>query len=212
MSEFKIEIQGLRKEFKNNPVIQGIDVTFEAGHVYGIVGRNGSGKSVFLNMILGFMKPTEGEVRFFNEGKAEQPRIAAVLDGSNLYPDLSAKENLVYLSKFQNVIGATEIEAVLRKVGLNPENAAPIKKYSTGMKKRLLIAQAIMEPVDILVMDEPANGLDESGIQLLYTIVEEIHKKGTIILITSHNQEDITTMCDSVYRMKEGRLWQENVE
>ena len=69
-----------------------------------------------------------------------------------------------------------------------------------------------MEPVDILVMDEPANGLDESGIQLLYTIVEEIHKKGTIILITSHNQEDITTMCDSVYRMKEGRLWQENVE
>ena len=212
MSKIKIKIQNLKKEFKNLEVIKGIDLTFEGGHVYGIVGRNGSGKSVFLKMLLGFMRPTEGSVNFLSAEKEWEPAIAAVLDGSNLYPDLTAKENLTYLAKFKNLIGEKEIEAVLEKVGLNPVNPTSIKKYSTGMKKRLLIAQAIMEPADILIMDEPTNGLDESGIELLYQIVEEIQKKGTIILITSHNKEDIHSMCDCVYRMKEGRLWQEKVE
>ena len=212
MSNHKINIQNLKKEFKNIEVIKGIDLTFEEGHLYGIVARNGSGKSVFLKMLLGFMRPTEGSVNFLSEEKEWKPAIAAVLDGSNLYPDLTAKENLIYLSKFKNLIGEKEIEEVLEKVGLNSENHAPIKKYSTGMKKRLLIAQAIMEPVDILIMDEPTNGLDESGTELLYKIVAEMQKKGIIILITSHSKEDIHSMCDCVYRMKEGVLWQENVE
>lgn len=208
----KIKVQNITKKFKNLSILNDIDVTFESGHVYGIIGRNGSGKSVFLNILLGFMRPTTGSIDFFMDENLFKPQIAAVLDGRNLYSSLSAKENLVYLSKFRNLVGREEIDAVLRKVGLDPENVVPIKKYSTGMKKRLLIAQAIMEPSDIVVMDEPTNGLDENGIELLYEMVAEMQMKGMIVLITSHSHEDIISMCDIVYRMKEGKLWLEKVE
>ena len=212
MWKVKIEIQKITKRFKNVNVLNAIDVTFEAGHVYGIIGRNGSGKSVFLKILLGFVRPTTGNIKFFLNGNLFEPQIAAVLDGSSLYLGLSAKENLVYLSKFRGLIGKSEIEVVLRKVNLDPQNDVPIKKYSTGMKKRLLIAQAIMEPADVVVMDEPTNGLDEKGIELLYEIVAEMQRKGMIVLITSHSHEDIVSMCDVVYRMKEGKLWLEEME
>jgi len=210
--EVKIEVRNIEKSFKNNQVIQGIDMTFASGHVYGIVGRNGSGKSVFLNILLGFMRQTSGEICFERDGENYAPQIAAVLDGSDLYPDMSAKENLVYLSNFRKLIGEKEIDEVLKKVELSPENPAPIKTYSTGMRKRLLIAQAIMEPADIVIMDEPTNGLDDSGVELLYKLVAEMKDKGMLVLITSHSKEDIHVMCDTVYRMKEGKLWQENME
>lgn len=208
----KIEVKNIEKNFKNNQVLQGVDVAFESGHVYGIVGRNGSGKSVFLNILLGFMRQTSGEIQFEKDGKEYAPQIAAVLDGSDLYSDLSAKENLVYLSRFRKLIGEKEIDEVLKKVELAPENPAPIKTYSTGMRKRLLIAQAIMEPSDIVIMDEPTNGLDDTGVELLYKLVAEMKENGMLVLITSHSKEDINVMCDMVYRMKEGKLWQENMD
>ncbi len=155
------------------------------------------------------MRPSEGTIKVVSDEGEIKPKIAAVLDGCNLYPDLSAKENLTYLAKFRNEIGEKEIDEVLTYVGLDPTNKTLIKKYSTGMKKRLLIAQAIMEPLDILILDEPTNGLDEKGVEVLYRVVGDLKQKGKIILITSHNREDIHVMCDTVYKMREGKLWQE---
>ncbi len=210
--EVKIKVKDVAKSFREMNVLNGIDVTFESGHVYGIVGRNGSGKSVFLNILLGFIRQSSGEIKFQKNNTEYKPQMAAVLDGSNLYSELSAKENLRYLSKFRNLIEERDMDTVLVKVGLHPNNTVPIKKYSTGMRKRLLIAQAIMEPADIVIMDEPTNGLDDKGVELLYEIIVEMKKKGVIIIIASHNKEDITTICDCVYRMKDGKLWQENMD
>lgn len=210
--EVKIEVKKITKSFKDMCVLNGIDVTFESGHVYGIVGRNGSGKSVFLNILLGFIRQSSGEIKFRKNNVEYKPQMVAILDGSNLYSDLSAKENLIYLSKFRNLVEERDIERVLAKVGLNPNNKASIKKYSTGMRKRLLIAQAIMEPSDIVIMDEPTNGLDDNGVEVLYEIIAEMKRSGIIIIIASHNKEDITSICDCVYRMKGGKLWQENMD
>lgn len=211
MPNLQIEIRHLYKKYKNVEIIKNIDIRFQAGTVYGIVGRNGSGKSVFFKMILGFIKPTNGLIKFMCDKEEFQPRIAAVIDGSDLHPELSAMENLIYLSKFKKLIGLDEIKAALKRVGLDPSNSLPIKKYSIGMKKRLVIAQAIMEPIDILVMDEPTNGLDDSGVQMLYNVVTDIKRQGGIVLVSSHSREDITSMCDYVYRMKEGILWRESL-
>lgn len=155
------------------------------------------------------MRSSEGTIQTLSENAQIVPQIAAVLDGCNLYPDLSAKENLTYLAKFKKIVSGKEIDEILDYVGLDPADVTPIKKYSTGMNKRLLIAQAIMEPMDILILDEPTNGLDEKGIEVLYRVIKELRQKGKIILITSHKREDIQVLCDVVYRMREGKLWQE---
>lgn len=200
----KITVDRLVKTYQGNRVINEISMEFDAGKVYGIVGRNGAGKSVFLKLLIGVLKPTEGTVSL--NGAGDKPLIGAVIDGCDLYMDLTAVQNLTYLANLRRAIGKEKIYETLRQVGLDPEDKRRIKKYSLGMRKRLLIAQAIMEDPDILVLDEPTNSLDAGGVDMLYKVVEDAQKRGATVFVASHYKEDIETLCDVTYEMKEGRL------
>lgn len=222
-----IKIDNLVKNFKNNEVIKGASYEFVSGNVYGIVGGNGAGKSVLLKMILGMMKPDSGKVSFGgiteNKAAAENENIvenkaaankvasvkldmACVIDGCDLIMNMSGLENLIYLAGFRKLVDEKCIRECMKKVGLNPDNKDKIKNYSLGMRKRLLIAQAIMENPDVLILDEPTNSLDSSGVQMLHDIVHENKEAGRIIIIASHYEQDIDGLCDIVLGLKDGVL------
>lgn len=215
MMVLTIKIDNLVKNFKNNEVIKGASYEFASGNVYGIVGGNGAGKSVLLKMILGMMKPDSGEVSFegIPENKAAankvasvKPDMACVIDGCDLIMNMSGLENLIYLAGFRKLVDEKCIRECMKKVGLNPDNKDKIKNYSLGMRKRLLIAQAIMENPDVLILDEPTNSLDSSGVQMLHDIVHENKEAGRIIIIASHYEQDIDGLCDIVLGLKDGVL------
>lgn len=215
MMVLTIKIDNLVKNFKNNEVIKGASYEFASGNVYGIVGGNGAGKSVLLKMILGMMKPDSGKVSFegIPENKAAankvayvKPDMACVIDGCDLIMNMSGLENLIYLAGFRKLVDEKCIRECMKKVGLNPDNKDKIKNYSLGMRKRLLIAQAIMENPDVLILDEPTNSLDSSGVQMLHDIVLENKEAGKIIIIASHYEQDIDGLCDIVLSMKDGVL------
>lgn len=210
-----IKIDNLVKNFKNNEVIKGASYEFASGNVYGIVGGNGAGKSVLLKMILGMMKPDSGKVSFggIPENKAAankvvsvKPDMACVIDGCDLIMNMSGLENLIYLAGFRKLVDEKCIRECMKKVGLNPDNKDKIKNYSLGMRKRLLIAQAIMENPDVLILDEPTNSLDSSGVRMLHDIVHENKEAGRIIIIASHYEQDIDGLCDIVLSLKDGVL------
>ena len=215
MMGLTIKIDNLVKNFKNNEVIKGASYEFASGNVYGIVGGNGAGKSVLLKMILGMMKPDSGKVSFegIPENKAAankvasvKPDMACVIDGCDLIMNMSGLENLIYLAGFRKLVDEKCIRECMKKVGLNPDNKDKIKNYSLGMRKRLLIAQAIMENPDVLILDEPTNLLDSSGVQMLHDIVHENKEAGRIIIIASHYEHDIDGLCDIVLGLKDGVL------
>ena len=215
MMGLTIKIDNLVKNFKNNEVIKGASYEFASGNVYGLVGGNGAGKSVLLKMILGMMKPDSGEVSFegIPENKAAankvasvKPDMACVIDGCDLIMNMSGLENLIYLAGFRKLVDEKCIRECMKKVGLNPDNKDKIKNYSLGMRKRLLIAQAIMENPDVLILDEPTNSLDSSGVQMLHDIVHENKEAGRIIIIASHYEQDIDGLCDIVLGLKDGVL------
>lgn len=215
MMGLTIKIDNLVKNFKNNEVIKGASYEFASGNVYGIVGGNGAGKSVLLKMILGMMKPDSGKVSFegIPENKAAANKVASVkldmacvIDGCDLIMNMSGLENLIYLAGFRKLVDEKCIRECMKKVGLNPDNKDKIKNYSLGMRKRLLIAQAIMENPDVLILDEPTNSLDSSGVQMLHDIVLENKEAGRIIIIASHYEQDIDGLCDIVLSLKDGVL------
>lgn len=215
MMGLTIKIDNLVKNFKNNEVIKGASYEFASGNVYGIVGGNGAGKSVLLKMILGMMKPDSGKVSFggipenksaANKVASVKPDMACVIDGCDLIMNMSGLENLIYLAGFRKLVDEKCIRECMKKVGLNPDNKDKIKNYSLGMRKRLLIAQAIMENPDVLILDEPTNSLDSSGVQMLHDIVHENKEAGRIIIIASHYEQDIDGLCDIVLSLKDGVL------
>lgn len=206
MMGLTIKIDNLVKNFKNNEVIKGASYEFVSGNVYGIVGGNGAGKSVLLKMILGMMKPDSGKVSFANKVVSVKPDMACVIDGCDLIMNMSGLENLIYLAGFRKLVDEKCIRECMKKVGLNPDNKDKIKNYSLGMRKRLLIAQAIMENPDVLILDEPTNSLDSSGVRMLHDIVHENKEAGRIIIIASHYEQDIDGLCDIVLSLKDGVL------
>lgn len=163
-----IKVENLEKCFKDKKVINKFSYEFENNHVYGIIGRNGSGKSVLIKLLLKAISPSSGNV-IYGEINGTEPVISCIIDGCDLYMNITGLNNLIYLASFRKRIDKEEIKEYMRMVGLDPDNKVKVKKYSLGMKKRLLIAQAIMENPDILILDEPTNSLD-NGAYLDYVI------------------------------------------
>ena len=167
----KIEFKNVNKSFKKVEILKNINLEFTSGNIYGIYGRNGSGKSVFLKMIAGFMIPTNGEILFDNKNlnlKQEFPKnLRALIENPSFFPNLTGFENLKLLSKIQNKIGDEEILNALDIVNLTEEKDKKYSKYSLGMKQKLGIAQAIMEDPEILILDEPFNGIEEKTVKKL---------------------------------------------
>ena len=176
----KIEIKNVSKKFKNNLVLDKVNLTFTTGHIYGLKGRNGSGKSVFLKILAGLYTPSEGEVLFdnkkFNPKKEYPPNMRALIENPTFFANMTGYENLKLLAKIQNKISDKEILEALELVNLISEKDKKYNKYSLGMKQKLGIAQVFMENPEILILDEVFNGLEENTVLKLKDYLKEIKK------------------------------------
>ena len=203
----QIVIHQLSKKYKNQTVLKDINVSFQSGYVYGIVGLNGSGKSELIKQIVGLESPTEGFVAFSNEDM----KLGIVIDGASLFLQLSAFENLKFLAGVNGKFNEEAVQNALKRVFISADDKRKLKKYSMGMRKRVVLAQAIMDEPDALILDEPTNALDEKGILIFYDIIKEYKKNGKLVILTSHYKQDIEQLCDVVYTMKEGILCEEEL-
>lgn len=205
-----IEVQNAVKRFRDQVVLKNVSISFEKGQIHGIVGRNGSGKTVLFKCICGLMHPEEGVILV--NGKrvgrdVDMPEdIGAIIEAPSFLPNYSGYKNLRFLANIRRKIGKEEILNVLKTVGLDPESRKHVGKYSLGMRQRLGIAQAIMEDPEILILDEPMNGLDNAGVQDIRALLLELKAQGKTILLASHNHEDIAALCDTVHEMDGGVL------
>lgn len=206
----KLTIEHLNKKIKKRDILKDINMELYSGKIYGIVGRNGSGKTMLFRAISGLMKIDSGTVEW--EGKLLHkdfevlPNLGIVLENAGLYPDKSGVQNLRYLANVHNKIKDEQIKETIRRVGLDPEDKRSFRKYSLGMKQRIVLAQALMEQPDILLLDEPTNALDEDGVKDIREIIKEERERGALIILASHNATDIELLADEVFYMKDGSL------
>lgn len=216
MSQSVVSIRKLSKRIKHHWVLREVDLEVEEGKIYGIIGRNGSGKSMLFKTIAGLILPSEGSVKVWGEEIGQKgifpQKLGALIESPGFLPQYSGFRNLNILASIKNEISHEEIEKAITAVGLDYKDKRPVKKYSLGMKQRLGIAQAIMEKPLLLILDEPMNGLDREGVSLIRNLLNSLREQGVTILLASHNQQDIEMLCDHVYEMDQGRLtpWREN--
>jgi len=205
-----ISVQDVYKKFGEETVLTGVSHDFEEGRIHGIVGNNGSGKTVLMKCICGFLLPDKGKilVNYRQVGKDMDfpENIGLIIETPGFLPNLSGLKNLQILASLKRKIGTGTIKETIRRVGLDPDMKKSVGKYSLGMRQRLGIAQAIMENPSILILDEPFNGLDKSGVKDMRELIKELREQGKTIILASHNQIDIDELCDTVCVMDAGVL------
>lgn len=205
-----ISVQNVSKDFGQERVLHNVSREFEAGKIHGIVGNNGSGKTVLMKCICGFLIPTEGKILVNGKQVGHDvdfpPDLGLIIETPGFLPQLSGVKNLEILASLNKKIGLECIAAAIRKVGLDPLLKKPVGKYSLGMRQRLGIAQAIMEDPSLLVLDEPLNGLDKHGVAEMRGLIKGLRDSGKTILLASHNQGDIDELCDTVCEMDAGKM------
>lgn len=210
MVEPIIQVNHVTKTYHKETVLNDVSVAFERGVITGIVGRNGSGKTVLLKCILGLTPVTTGEI--IVDGKRigrelDFPRsVGFIINMPGFLPEYTGYDNLKFLASVNGKAGKQEILRAMETVGLEPKNRKRVGKYSLGMRQRLAIAQAIMEEPEILILDEPMNSLDNAGVQEMRQLFGAMARQGKTILLTSHNHEDIEALCAAVYEMDHGVL------
>lgn len=205
-----IIVDNLVKRFGKATVLNGVSVEFEREKIHGIIGRNGSGKTVLMKCICGLTPITGGSVTVNGKriGKDCEiiPNAGVIIETPGFIPNMSGFGNLKNLASLSGKIGKTEIRDSISKVGLNPDDKKHVGNYSLGMRQRLGLAQAIMENPDILILDEPMNGLDKDGVKDMRQYLLDLKAQGKTILIASHSAEDIDVLCDTVCEMDKGIL------
>ena len=203
-----VSVQNVSRDFGQERVLHNVSRDFEAGKIHGIVGNNGSGKTVLMKCICGFLIPTEG--RIIVNGKhigidVDFPQdLGLIIETPGFLPNLSGLKNLEILASLNHKIGLSEVAGAIRRVGLDPLMKKPVSKYSLGMRQRLGMAQAIMENPMLLILDEPLNGLDKHGAKEMRSLIRGLRDEGKTILLASHNQGDIDELCDTVCEMDAG--------
>ena len=203
-----IQVKNLSKDFGQDRVLKCVNRDFESGKIHGIVGNNGSGKTVLMKCICGFLLPTEGTVivngRRVGKDVDFPPDLGVIIETPGFLPGVTGVKNLEILASLNKKIGLSEIADAIRRVGLDPHMKKPVGKYSLGMRQRLGIAQAIMEDPSLLILDEPLNGLDKHGVAEMRKLIKGLSAEGKTILLASHNQGDIDELCDTVCEMDAG--------
>ena len=205
-----IEICNVTKRFDDQTVLKNVTMNLEAGKIHGIVGNNGSGKTVLMKCICGFLQPDEGFVRV--DGKIVgtdmdfPDDMGLIIETPGFLPQLSGKKNLKRLAQMKKKITDIQIEEAMRRVELDPNLKRPVGKYSLGMRQRLGIAQAIMEDPALLILDEPFNGLDKNMTAKIRDLLLSLKKEGKTILLASHQQADIDLLCDTVWEADAGTI------
>lgn len=210
MNKEIIIINNAVKKFHETTALNNISVSFDAGKIHGIIGRNGSGKTVLFKCICGMMPLTSGEI--FVGGKKigkdlDVPQnTGVIIESPGFLPNYNGYKNLLLLASISKKVRKDEIRKFIEKVGLDPYSKKHVSKYSLGMRQRLGIAQSIMEDPEILVLDEPLNGLDKHGVLEMRELFLELKTQGKTMLLASHNAEDIKILCDTVHEMDNGDM------
>ncbi|PFS15678.1 ATP-binding cassette domain-containing protein [Bacillus nitratireducens] len=203
-------LHNVNKIIKNRTVLENINLTLERGKIYGFKGDNGSGKTMLFRMISGLILPTSGDVYIDNmklhETISFPPSIGLLIEYPAFLPQYTGFKNLQILAEIKNIIKETEIKETLEKVGLDPNDKRKFSKYSLGMKQRLGLAQALMEDPDLILLDEPTNALDSKGIEDIRKILEIEREKGKLILIASHDKEELQYLADEIFTIEKGKI------
>lgn len=208
--ENKIVIKGLNKKIKGSPVLTDINLEFNGGKVYGLKGKNGSGKTMLMRAVSGLITADSGTVTINGEVLGKQisfPRsIGVLIENPAFISNYTGFKNLSVLASIQKRIGVDRIRQTLEEVGLDPDDKRTYRKYSLGMKQRLGIAAAVMEYPDIIILDEPVNALDESGAMLVREILRKAKERGAIIILACHDREELEFLSDVIYEISNGRI------
>ena len=205
-----IEINKVELTLQKNEILKSISAHFDSGKIHGLIGRNGSGKTMLMKCVCGFVKPTSGAITVDGKriGKdCDFPEnVGIIIETPGFIPYYSGYKNLKLLADLRGKISKETIRKTMEQVGLDPDLKRHVRKYSLGMRQRLGLAQAIMEDPDLLILDEPMNGLDKDGVKDMRQYLLDLKAKGKTILIASHSAEDIDVLCDTVCEMDKGKL------
>ena len=208
--KYIIEVSHVNKNFKNNKVLKDVTLRCESGRIYGLVGHNGSGQTVLFKTICGFLSCDEGTVsvngKVMGKDKDMLTEAGIIIEDPGFLRNWSAYHNLEFLYTIRNRPDKSYLHSVLNTVGLDPKLKRPVGKFSLGMRQRLALAQAIMEDPPILILDEPMNGLDKNGVAEIRELLLKMKNENKLIILASHNREDIEILCDEVYEMEDGIL------
>lgn len=209
------KIENYTQKIKKDIILNDINLHLKENKIYGFVGRNGSGKSILFKGICGLLNISNGKIIIKGKEIGKDidfyDNLGAVLDGAGFLPNLSSFDNLKLLASIRNKISDSDIKSALNKVGLDPNDKKKYKKYSLGMKQKLALAQAIMENPELLILDEPFNGLDSYSVKDIREMLIDYKKEGKTILISSHIKEDIDILCDEVYELDRGNINKLNI-
>ena len=208
MSEI-VKVENVTKYFKQEKVLDDVNMNLETGHIYGIVGKNGAGKTVLFKIIAGFIKPSSGKVtvagKIIGVDRDFPDSLGLIIETPGFLSQYNAYQNLLYLANINNKISKEDIKEAIRMVGLDPDSNKKVGKFSLGMRQRLGIAQAIMENPNLIILDEPMNGIDKKGIEDVKELLLKLKGDGKTILMASHYAEDME-ICDEVFQMEDGKL------
>lgn len=208
MSEI-VKVENVTKYFKQEKVLDDVNMNLETGHIYGIVGKNGAGKTVLFKIIAGFIKPSSGKVtvagKIIGVDRDFPDSLGLIIETPGFLSQYNAYQNLLYLANINNKISKEDIKEAIRMVELDPDSNKKVGKFSLGMRQRLGIAQAIMENPNLIILDEPMNGLDKKGIEDVKELLLKLKGDGKTILMASHYAEDME-ICDEVFQMEDGKL------
>lgn len=206
----RVVLDHLCKSIKKKEVLWDISYSFEEGKIYGLYGRNGSGKTMLLREVCGLIFPTSGTIDIDGERLHQEisvpPSVGVIIENTELLPQYDALTNLKILAKIKKIVSEEEIKETIRMVGLDPESRQKVKAYSLGMRQKLAIAQAIFEKLELLLLDEPTNALDENSVINIRELFLKLREKGTTIIIASHNKEDLSVLADETLYINQGKL------
>lgn len=205
-----IKLENVSKTIKKAPILVDVNLEFEGGKVYGLKGKNGSGKTMLMRAICGLITPNSGTITIDGEVLGKDisfPRSVGVLiENPSFIANYTGFKNLKVLASIQNRINDEQIRSAIEKVGLDPDDKRTYRKYSLGMKQKLGIAAAFMEEPDIIILDEPINALDEAGAKQVHEILDEQKKRGAVIIIACHDKDELELLSDEIIEIYEGKI------
>ena len=205
-----VAIKALNKRFGQEQVLKDVSLSLEAGRIHGIIGRNGSGKTVMLKCVCGFLRPDGGSVTVSGKVIGKDcdfaPDTGMLIETPGFLPHETGMDNLLWLARLTKKADKEKIRELIRLVGLDPADKKGVGKYSMGMRQRLGIAQALLEDADLLILDEPMNGLDNQGVKDMRRLFIRLREQGKTIILASHFAQDIEELCDTVHEMDQGVL------
>lgn len=216
MTDSVISLENVTKIYGKNTVLSNVSISFAKNKIHGIIGRNGSGKTMLLKCICGLTIKTTGKIivngKEIGKDTDIAPNVGIIIEAPGFLPNYTGYHNLKFLADINGIVSKEQIKAAIKRVGLDPDSKKKVSQYSLGMRQRLGIAQAIMEKPSILLLDEPLNGIDKHGIEDIRELFLQLRNEGTTIVLASHNKEDIELLCDTVCEMDNGMIVVQNAD